>query len=665
MNQKTISRKNFLIEIARKVTLFFGGAIFGKKAISMPNLSNANINRKVIVLGIDGLDPFLLKSFIKRGGLPAFEDFIENKSFLKLQTTTPPQSPVAWSSFISGTNPGGHGIYDFIHRDPLTFTPYLSISRSYRPENIITIGDWAIPLEGGKTELLRHGPAFWEYLEKEDIPAMLYKLPANYPVKSGNSKILSGLGTPDLLGGYGTFTYYTDRKIKNADKITGGRVLSVDVSRNFFKSYLPGPPNPLKINTPETEIAFSVNRDPDNHVIKINIQDHEIILSQGEWSEWIPLKFELMPLFFTLNGMVRVFLQEVHPDFRLYFSPINIAPMDADLPISNPDNYCTVLSKIVGRYYTQGFPEDTKALSHNIFSDEEFIVQVKMILNERLRAFHHEYNQFKEGFFFFYFSTLDQISHMMWRCMDKSHPLYDPTANPEIKNSVYHFYQEMEHVLKETLSKMDRRSRLIILSDHGFSPFIREFNLSSWLAKQGYISIAEESAQESEFFEGVNWKESKAFALGLNGIYINLAGRELNGSVNPAEFKELKKEIIHKLEKVTDLQTGKKPIKKAYDSESIYQGPYKKLAPDIIIGYEQNYRISDESVLGKFPSEIFRYRRDKWAADHCMDPKIVPGVLLTNKKITMKNPGIWDIAPTILKEFGLKIPPAMDGRPIF
>src|SRR5262249_35622115 len=152
------------------------------------------ISQRVIILGMDGMDPNLLKRFVAAGLMPNFQRFIEKWHFGNLQTTMPPQSPVAWSSFITGTNPGGHGIFDFIHRDAKTFTPYLSTSRSTEGKESIKLGNWRIPLEGGHMELLRRSRPFWSHLRELDVPSTIFQIPANFPVGDSSANAISGMG---------------------------------------------------------------------------------------------------------------------------------------------------------------------------------------------------------------------------------------------------------------------------------------------------------------------------------------------------------------------------------------------------------------------------------------------------------------------------------------
>jgi predicted AlkP superfamily phosphohydrolase/phosphomutase len=634
----------------------------GNKA---PFLRNPKISHKVLVLGMDGMDPGLVRRFAEQGYMPNFKKLMASGQFGELQTTMPPHSPVAWSSFITGCNPGGHGIYDFIHRDPATFAPYLSTSRSYDSSKELKVGPWTIPLSPGKVDLMRKGPAFWNILAERDIPSTIVQIPANFPVTPNSVNALSGMGTPDLLGSYGTCTFITDSVVENADTFTGTKVVRVAPVNHVYKAKLEGPKNSLRADREPSTIDVSIRRDPYEPTVQIQIQQHSLFMKQGEWSEWIPLSFPLMPMFASVAGMVRIYVKEVHPRLKIYISPINVDPMEPSLPICSPASYSKELSQAVGRFYTQGFPADQKALSEGILSDDEYLTQAHLVLDESMRLYEYELSRFKEGVFFFYFSSVDQNCHMLLRTMDPSHPLYRPNASDAVKNAVRGFYQRMDVALGRTLEKVDSSTTLYVLSDHGFAPFTREFNLNTWLYEQGYLALTDDrKLGQGEFFQYVDWSRTKAYGLGINGLYINLEGRDQHGIVKPHEVLNLKNEIAQKLPKVTDPKNNAPVITNAYDSQTIYSGPFVDLAPDIVVGYQRGYRSSDETVLGKFPKELVGDRTNLWSADHCMDPAVVPGMLLSNKSWKHPKPGLWDMAPSILDCFGVPTPKEMDGKAI-
>ncbi len=636
-----------------------------KKISGFPFLKNPNLSTKAIVLGMDGLDPELLRRFVGEGIMPNFKRFMEANHFSTLKTTMPAQSPVAWSSFTSGTNPGKHGIFDFIHRDPKTFTPHLSISRSHQGSRSLDIGSWKIPLEAGRVELMRRGPAIWSLLESRGIPATVFQIPSNFPVTPEGTHAVSGMGTPDLLGGYGTCSYYADSDLAGHEHMDSVHFKKVRLIDNLVRTVIYGPPNSFKEGAPPTEIQFTIRRDPWEPVVKISIQDQDLLLKQGEWSEWVPLKFELMPLFATASGMVRFFLKEAFPRFKLYATPVNIDPMDPAMPICSPAGYGRELAGVVGRFYTQGLPADTKALATGILSDDEYFEQAKLVLTENERMLTHQLENFREGLLFFYFSSIDQNCHMLMRNMDPTHPLYNPNASPEVKNAVRHLYSRMDRALGEALAKVDNSTLFMVLSDHGFGTFRREFHLNTWLMEQGYLTLKEPLGDDmGDVFSLVDWEKTRAYGLGFNGLYLNMKDREPHGQVAPDRAAALVEEIGAKLEKVIDPINGQSVISRAFASSKIYQGDYVGLAPEIQVGFQRGYRTSDLSVLGKFPRGTIGNRTDKWSSDHCFDSSLVPGVFLTNARCISPEPAIWDLAPSILGAFGIQTPPEMDGKNI-
>lgn len=668
---KKLTRRDFIKTSSVCLGGLAASSLVGRRSLAAPlvkapYLKNPKFQKKVIVLGFDGMDPNLVERFVAQGAMPTFKRLIETGKFGKLATTNPPQSPVAWSSFITGTNPGGTGIFDFIHRDPKAFTPYMSTSRSYDPEKSVKLGNWKVPLSSGRVDLMRKGTAFWSILEENGIPATLFQIPANFPITSKNVKAISGMGTPDLLGSYGTFTYFTDTKEFDRETFYGGRVVKVTPKDHKVETVLTGPENSLRADKSFAKVPISITRDPLEQTMKISIDGHDLIMRQGEWSDWIPLSFELMPLFAGVAGMVRFYAKEIHPNFKLYASPINIDPMDPSMPICSPAGYSRELSQAVGRFYTQGFPADTKSLITGVLSDDEYLTQAKIVFDENLKAFDYQFSKFNDGFFFFYFSCTDQNSHMMWRTMDPSHPLYKPNASPDVKDGLMYFYQRMDEVTKRALTKVDQNTTLLIVSDHGFAPFPREVHLSTWLVENGFTAVNDpDKMATADFYSCVDWKRTKAYALGLNGIYLNLKGREKYGSLDPDKAPKVKQELIAKLSQLRDPKSGQLVCSRVFDGSEIYSGPFVGLAPDIVVGYASGFRISDESVLGKFPTGSVGDRTNPWAADHCMDPAVVPGILLSNKGWDKNDPALWDMAPTILNAFGLPAPEVMEGETIY
>jgi len=669
----------------RLLAMIWIGLILGL-GFSACKKKTAETGKRVIVLGIDGMDARLLKQLVAEGTMPHFQRLIQEGDFRPLGTSIPPESPVAWSNFITGMNPGMHGIYDFIHRNPEKWLDlYLSTSRTVDPpeSKSFALGDYVIWLAGGKVELLRDQWPFWDYLAERGIPVTVYKIPAEFPPEAGKARVFAGMGTPDILGTYGTFSYYTDNPPANAKEVSGGDVYPTFPKNGVAEMVLHGPKNTFRLdpekpylrsgrgkqrNYAKAELKFRVFLDAENAAAKIEIADAELVLNQGEWSGWVPIEFELVPRLLHLPAMVRFYLKEVRPDFKLYVSPINIDPVDQALPISNPPEYGRELAEAVGRFYTQGISEDNKARSHNILNDDEYWQQSQDVLAESLKLYRYHLDHINRGLLFFYFSALDLGQHMFWRLHDPTSPAWDAEASARLGDPIRQLYFQMDEVLATALQRVDPNTTLIVMSDHGFAPFNRAFQLNSWLLENGYLYLRDRSKrQETEYFDHVDWGRTRAYGLGINGLYLNLYGREWSGIVMPGEEREaLLQELKEKLEAVVDPATGEHPIKVVYRADQVYHGPHvEKVAPDLIVGYAYGWRASWETTLGEFPEGLFSDNKEAWSGDHCVAAEEVPGVLVTNRKIAAEAPTLMDLGPTILKEFGIEPPKQMEGKPVF
>ncbi len=620
---------------------------------------------RVVVLGFDGMDPRIAGRLLEEGRMPNFQRLAQTGTFTRLETSVPPQSPVAWSNFTTGCNPGAHGIYDFMGREPDTYMPFLSTTITQEPDKTLRIGKWVIPLAGGKVTLLRGGTAFWEVLEKHDIPAVVLRLPSNFPPSGKKTRGLSGMGTPDMLGTYGTFSFFTTKPYVITD-MTGGRVYIVSSFDNKVEATIKGPVNTFLKDRPDAEIPFTAYLDPDYRSALIEVQGQEIVLGEGEWSDWVTLKFKMMP-FASAQGIVRFYLKSVEPDFELYMSPIQVDPRKPAVPISTPPGYSKELAEAIGPFYTQGIAEETWALNEGRLDEREYLQQAEFVFDQTKKMLDYELDRFEWGLLFCYFSTTDPLQHMFWRFRDPEHPNYDAELAGIYGDVIENYYVRMDSVVGHVMDRIGDDATLIVLSDHGFTSFRRNFHLNTWLYRNGYIALRDEFREESdEFFENVDWKRTKAYGLGLNGLYINQIGREGQGTVAPgAEKEHLLSEIKRKLEAVVDPENGKRVIAKVYRADKVYHGEFVDEAPDLIVGYDDGYRASWETALGKITRDVLTDNKKKWSGDHLMAKDVIPGVLFANKRINNPAPALWDVAPTILGEFGIERLPRMDGNDLF
>lgn len=647
---------------------------------------------RLLVLGVDGMDPQLLGELMDAGRMPNFSRLAAEGGFRALETSIPPQSPVAWSNMISGANPGTHEIYDFIHRDPnpkephLALKPYLSTSEVVPAERRdLTFRQWRFPLAADDTRLLRQGPAFWDFLSRHGVETTVYRIPANYPPPQaegpGACACLCGMGTPDLLGTYGSFTFFTPNAPPDRNEVAGGRVEYWKTSGDRFTGTLIGPHNFLRAadetgDVPKMTVAFTVTRDPDAAVAKIEVEDRLLLLNEGEWSEWVPVEFSTgipgaslvgaLDAPTSIAGMVRFYVKQVHPRLQVYVSPLNIDPLRPTNPISSPPELAGRLARKSGRYYTTGIPQDTKALRGNVLDEDEFLQQCRIVLDERIEQYRQALHDFERGCLFFYFGAVDQLSHIFWRDRDAQHPGRLAEQGERYSRVIEDCYEEMDGLLGEALDVLGKEDTVIVLSDHGFTSFRRGLNLNSWLVENGYITLFDRSTQgEYEMFLNVNWSKTVAYALGLNGLYINLRGREKAGIVGEgADYEHLLAEISESLLQVRD-EDGRRAIEAVYRVDDVYPDANRNIAPDLIVGYAAGYRASWATALGSMPLDVFEDNLDRWSGDHCNAATVVPGILVTNRKLAYHDPSLSDIGPTILQVFGIRAPLEMQGRRLF
>jgi predicted AlkP superfamily phosphohydrolase/phosphomutase len=632
--------------------------------LGFPNIVRAASGqaRRVIVLAIDGMDPGLLLQYVREGRMPACKRLIENGTFAPLGTSTPPQSPVAWSDFVSGADPGQHGIFDFIARDPETMKPYLASARTSEASLQLPFGDYLLPLAGAKLELLRDGHTLWDLLDRGGIDTTVLYAPVNFPPGKSGARTFSGLTTPDIHGSYGVFTLFSEDPDRRPGTVSGGRIDRISFSNGVAKCLLRGPANTLRKDQRGSNVVFTVEVNRARTMARLDVQGRRALLRRGEWSDWIPVSFEMIPHLASASGICRFFLKEISPRLELYMSPVNIDPFDPVMPLSSPEGYSRELVQDVGYFYTQGMAEDTSALSAGVLDDSEYRQQAINVLEEQERLFHHELSRFDEGFLFGYFSSLDLNSHAFWRCMDDQHPMYDEAVAREHGDFLPWLYSRLDKVVGETMLGADDQTAVFVMSDHGFVTFRRTFNLNTWLLENGYATLLNRSDREASYFQNTDWGQTRAYAIGINSLYLNLRDREADGTVSAGDAKELKQELATRLKAARDPATGEPVATNVYDADHVYHGDHVKDAPDLIVGYTPGYRASWETILGAYPPEVLGDNMDPWSGDHCMDPRYLPGVLLSNRVYDTERPLLRDLAPTILGHFGLPVPPEMTGK---
>jgi len=673
---KNITRRDFIKQSAITGTMLAAGML-PKPALGSVKSNRIKTGKKVIIIGFDGMDPRLCRRMMRQGRLPNLNRLQEQKGFSVLGTSNPPQSPVAWANFINGAGPGSHGIFDFIHRDPERQAyPFFAAAETIPGLGYADFGDYKVQLDfwpfnhkPPQTLLRRTGTPFWDFLDAAGIESTFYDLPSNYPPspsKYGNHRCLAGMGTPDLLGTYGTYQYFAEDVPAEGLSEGGGKRHKIYLDNESSRPLiLSGPSNSMLKEPKPTEIPFIIHRDRSAGAAVIEIQNKTVILKKGGWSPWISLDFTLAtPALLpdkTLKGICRFYLQEVAPVLKLYVSPVNADPSDPAIKLTEPPEFSKKIADTLGLYYTTGFQEDHKALSNKVFSDDDFVSQAYYVLQERLNLLHYALDHYDDGLLFFYFSSTDLQAHMLWWDTDAPHPYRSDAEAKKYFNHLQDLYCRMDALIGDLLKRYGSSAHIIVMSDHGFANFKRQFNLNTWLRDNGYLGPKDCTSVLAD----AEWSQSRAFGLGINSLYLNQQGREIYGIVDPGDEREkLLAELTAKLEAVRD-DNGRSVISRVYRTDKEYRGSEMKYAPDLIIGYSRDYRGSWKTCLGDITPEVLLDNDSAWAADHCMDMNEIPGVLFSNRPIAAVSPSLIDLAPSILTEFGLPVPAEMEGKNIF
>ncbi len=617
----------------------------------------------VLVLGIDGMDPILTKQYMAEGKLPNVQRLLEKGTMSDLETSVPPLSPVAWSNFITGMDSGGHGIYDFMHRDTETLIPYFAMSRATSAEGT-KLGKYQIPGESD-LELLRRGQPFWEALESRGVPSTVVRMPVNFPPSGTASRELSGMGTPDAIGSYGTFSWYTSVLFAfSGQDVGGGEIYEVWEEDGIVEARLHGPPNPFLADGSDLTTDFKVYVDPVDDVAKIEIGDEHRVLKVGEWSDWVPFKFAMIPTQ-TLPAMVRFHLRRVRPEFELYASPINFDPLDPGMPISTPSDYAAELAEATGRFYTQGMPEDTRAFEEGVLTRDEFLAQADIAGREIREQYKHVLADFEGGLLYYYTGNLDQVCHMMYKVIDPEHPRYDAEADAPYAGEIEKLYREADELVGMAMDRMDDDTLLVVMSDHGFAPLRRTMSLNTWLKENGYLRLKDPDLKnDSGLFLNVDRSKTQAYSAGLNGLSLNQRGREKGGIVDPAKREALLAEIGEKLLATVDPKTGQPAVTKVYIRDQFFKDRGElEVGPDMVIGYAWSYGGSGDSALGKVPEELYEDNDREWTGDHGMDHEVVPGVLIVSRPLKRTATSLRNLAASILAEYGVESFPTTAAAP--
>lgn len=610
--------------------------------------------KKVIIVGLDGFESSVLEPMMARGELPNLAKLRASGTYGPLGTTLPAQTPVAFSTFATGMNPGGHGIFDFVRRDPATYLPDLSLNR-YEQKNAF------VP---PRAVNLRHGEPVWDILTRASVPATVLRCPCTYPPDETIGRTLSGMGVPDLRGGLGTSSFFTtkgDAAARDSEIVAKPR----QEADGSWRTKLTGPRRPGGGADLECDLHLVPDRARGVLTIRSSGEPSALTVEVGKWSGWLKVRFKA-GLLTSVRGMVRFHLVRLEPELELYASPVNFQPSAPLFPISSPAKYAADLESAIGTYYTTGMVEDHNGLENGRFDEAAFLDQCETARTERRAMMIHELERLSHGLFFCLFDTPDRVAHMLWRFREPGHP-----ANREhgmakgFEHAVEDEYRKCDEVVGTAMRFADDDTLLLVMSDHGFGSFQRGVHLNTWLHSQGLLVLEggrSAGADAGDLLRHVDWSRSAAYALGLGSIYLNRKGRESKGILDDAGAEAVSRKIVDGLTGLRDDERGCVAVRGVSRGPDVYRGAHAANGPDLVLRCARGYRASWTTALGGVPAGLFEDNVRRWSGDHIVDPDVVPGILFSNRRLAADGASLLDLAPTIAAAFGQKPGTAMEGR---
>ena len=655
--------------------------------------------QKMVILGFDGMDPDLVQRWVDEGKLPNIKRLMDQGGLYSLTTTHSAESPTAWASFATGVNPGKHNIYDFLVRDTATYLPDLGMVRREPARFLFGY----VPIAKPKIHSIRGGTSFWVTAGRAGVRSSVLTVPVTFPPEEvPNGELLSGLPLPDIRGTMGTFYYFaTDlSRYEEGNTEMGGILKRLVMEHDVATTELIGPPNPLvrqqieairrkgpslsdddrdklaKLQAEEdVRLPMTVRWNRAAKTATVEIGGQSLALEPKQWSRWIDLEFRINFLV-RIHGTTQLLLMKADDELQLYISPVNWKPDDPPVPMSHPESFAGDLFKRIGHYRTLGWAEATWPLNEGRMDEQTFMDDLYRAFDDRAQVILTQLTSRPWDLLIGVIESTDRVQHMMWRLIDPKHPMHDRALAAKFGDSIERVYRRADGFIGEVVGRLDPGTPVLIVSDHGFHSWRKAVNLNTWLVQNGYMRLQGQQPAEKKlddlfgggtFWENVDWSGTRAYAMGIGQIYFNLRGREARGIVSPgAEAKQLADELSARLLQMTDPDDGAPIIRSVYKRDDIYSGDYLSNASELQVGMHEGYRVSWQTTLGGSPEGLVYANMKKWSADHGgYDFATTAGLLITNRRLPSRAPSIMDIAPTVLKYFGLQIPADIDGKPLF
>jgi len=625
---------------------------------------------RVVILGFDGVEPEIVRAMMERGELPNFARLAESGTFARLTSTIPPQSPVAWTSFTTCKNPGGHNIFDFIRRDPASRIgpiPQVGTGEIAHPE-FSADGSVSQP---AKAATYRKGDSFWQVADAQGLRCKVLNVPFAFPADPiAHGVQLCGLGVPDLRGTTSTSFNLSDSfNDRDATRgFSGGQniKLTVDGGGNATVA-IPGPrDNRYAFHDPKayTQADLRFTFDRANNRGTVSSDGTRVDLAAGVWSPYIGLPFKMTDSY-TAYGLARFFPFEIGEEVRMYMTCVQFHPEHPYTAFTQPAGYSKDLSDRYGLYKTIGWHYDTHALRQDRLHEDAFLADVRESMAWRETLTLDELDRGEFDMLISAWTATDRMGHMFWRFRDPQHPMYDPELAERYGTALEESYRICDGIVGNVMTRLREDDVLMVLSDHGFESWRRGFDVNAWLESAGFLTVDDRAKAKGGFLQGIDWGKTQAYSVGLSSMYLNLRGRERFGTVDPGSAKNVIAELKDKLLPLKDDATGKRVFSNIY-TVADFSGEAVENAPDISFGYDNMYQSSKNAAKGAVGSEWFDMNEDKWSGEHASsDVARLPGILFCNRRIEATDPNIIDLGVTTLGYLNADVPGDFEGRDLF